>query len=88
MSKEKKFAIYESVYQASKMLTDAEFVKAFRAILTYHFERELYKEPVGGTDAFKMFMTMTKPLSDSQKRSFHVLLSVLSARITRSFRDI
>lgn len=69
MSKEKKFAIYESMYQASKMLTDAEFVKAFRSILTYHFEPELYKEPPGGTDAFKMFMTMTKPLSDSQKKN-------------------
>lgn len=69
MSKEKKFAVYESVYKASKMLTDAEFVKAFRAILAYHFEPETYKEPTGGSDLFKMFLTTTLPLSDSQKKN-------------------
>lgn len=65
--KEKKFAVYESVYEASKMLTDEEFVKAFRSILTYHFEPDKFVRPVG-RDIFNMFMITTLPLSDSQKK--------------------
>lgn len=67
-AKEKSFGVYQSVYDASKMLTDDEFVKAFRAVFTYHFEPEKFVRPIGG-DLFNMFMTMTLPLSDSQKKN-------------------
>ncbi len=67
--KEKKFAVYESVYESSKMLTDDEFARAFRSVLTYHFEPENFQRPAGGSDLFNMFMTMTLPLSDSQKKN-------------------
>lgn len=60
--------MYRSVYDASKYLTDEEFSKAFRAILTYHFEPEKFVRPIGG-ELFNMFVITTLPLSDAQKKN-------------------
>lgn len=66
--KDKGFAVYRSVYDAAKLLTDEEFAQAFRAVLTYHFEPDQFVRPEGGS-LFQMFLTTTLPLSDAQKQN-------------------
>ncbi len=68
MSK-RQFAIYPSIYEAAKFLTDEELGRAMRAVMTYHFAEEEYQRPEEGSPLFEMFLTTTLPLSDSQKKN-------------------